>query len=125
MTNLLRSLLQRSSHVLVRSRLARRNAYSGVFLSVACLLSAVSPTGTAPALLVESSPSHSLLCQQVTGHSPEAQCLCGVACAIPRVDPLLYAQAQAGLRAAPIAAPITLSQTFLLHSRPAATKLIY
>ncbi len=123
MTNLLHSLLERSNLTLSRSRVARRSAYSGVFLSVACLLSAACPTGINSGLFPKMSASHSLACQQVAGHSPDA-CVCaGNVCAIPRVDPQRFAQAT--LRAAATVAQAPLAQTFLLHSRPAATKIIF
>lgn len=68
---------------------------------------------------------HSALCQQSAGHSPDVGCVCSKGtCAIPRVDPLRFAQA--GMRAATAAVPqFPLAQTFQLHSRPAATKIIY
>ena len=70
---------------------------------------------------------HSALCQQSAGHSPDVGCVCSKGtCAIPRVDPLRFAQSGAGMRAATAAVPqFPLAQTFQLHSRPAATKIVY
>lgn len=124
MTNLLRSVLHRSNISRAHSRIARRGIYSGMFLSMACLLSATCPTGINSSPLPKTSALHSAVCQQVAGHPPD-NCLCtGNVCAIPRVDPQRFAQQ--GLRAAAATvAPAPLGQTFLLHSRPAATKIIY
>jgi len=94
---------------------------------VAYLMSSASPTRTDAVIQTEGTARHSALCQQSAGYSPDLSCICTKdTCAIPRVDPLRFAQSGAGMRAATAAAPqFPLTQTFQLHSRPAATKIIY
>lgn len=94
---------------------------------MAYLMSSASPTRTDAVIQTEGTARHSALCQQSAGYSPDLSCICTKdTCAIPRVDPLRFAQSGAGMRAATAAAPqFPLTQTFQLHSRPAATKIIY
>lgn len=90
-------------------------------------MSSASPTRTDAVIQTEGTARHSALCQQSAGYSPNLSCICTKdTCAIPRVDPLRFAQSGAGMRAATAAVPqFPLTQTFQLHSRPAATKIIY
>jgi Metallo-peptidase family M12B Reprolysin-like len=121
-THLLRSLLQRSVDIPVIGKLPLGKAYVGACLSLACLM-ATSPTveKTTSTGIEMASPQ---FCRADSPHENGVQCD-GEVCAIPRVDPVRYAQAQQGMRLVQEAPQFPLTQTFQLHSRPTASHIIY